>query len=45
MPMYGAISRTPPPLKLLPGVAGDGGRVAMPIVGVWGEVILDEDVW
>jgi hypothetical protein len=32
-------------LKLLLGVAGDGGKVATPMVGVWGKDTLDGDVW
>jgi hypothetical protein len=43
--MYGVNGWNPPPLKLLLGVAGDGGKVAMPIVGVRGKDTVDEDVW
>lgn len=42
--MYGANGRTPPPLKLLLGVAGEGGKVAVPMVGVRGKDTVDEDV-
>ena len=44
VPMCGVIGWTPP-LKLLLGVAGDNGNVAMPIVGVRGKDTLEGDVW
>lgn len=44
VPMYGVIG-WPPPLKLLLGVAGDNGKVAMPMVGVRGKDTLEGDVW
>ena len=43
--MYGVNGCTPLPLKLLLGVAGDGGKVVTPIVGVRGKVAVDGIVW